>query len=101
MAANYFEIFGSLFNFAGGAILAVDALRQQKRLRSQKGAERYLDIMKKHQLDQPIQDDDGKPLDTPTAFQRWFAAHSQRLAWQGFAVMSAGFVLDFFGKCFG
>jgi hypothetical protein len=98
---SYFEVFGSLFNFAGGTILAVDALRQQKRLRAQSGAERFLDIMKKHQLSEQLIDDDGKPLDTPTAFQRWFARHSQHLAWQGFVVMTAGFVLDLAGKCLG
>jgi hypothetical protein len=101
MLAKSLGVLSSVFNLSGGIILAMDALRQRKRVSAERGAEQFLDIVKRHNLGEDVTDSAGHQLSTAEAFKNWFADRTQHIAWIGFVLMIIGFGLDVAAKLLG
>jgi len=91
---NALEVLGSFLNFAGGAVLSLDAIRIRRRMREEAGASLLLKAIQQQGDKAVLSDEAGRPLSTEAAWQRWFAERSFRLAVLGFGLMTAGFFLE-------
>src|SRR5271154_337476 len=98
------EIWSSILTFAGGTLLTVDALRVGQRIRTERGAQRLQKALKERKrraaADQSftLKDEDGNPLKTETELSLWLAKTTLHWAWEGYLLITAGFVLDFLSK---
>jgi len=118
MLAIHLDAISSFLSFAGGAVLVVDALMVQRRIRQRRGAEILVaGFMKADGESQSAESDDRKPADgarpketylivTPAgkplanfqSIEEWFAERTFRNAWIGFSLLTVGFALDIFCK---
>jgi hypothetical protein len=80
-------------NFAGGVILTFDALTIRARTRASGGAKRLRDILQKRGR-ADVLTGGGKTLDSDTAIELWLAVRSLEWTRVGFALMTAGFLVE-------
>jgi len=89
------DLVGSVLNFAGGAVLTLDALRVRARIRAEDGAQQLQELLEKSGAGQLLTDKAGRPLNSPARLKLWLSASSLRWAWLGFALMTLGFLAEF------
>lgn len=87
------ELFSAILSFLGGGFLSIDALRSRRRVRAESGATELLKILNQEAAAN-LTDEDGKPLNSEAALRLWLTKQTSRWAWLGFALMTAGFVLQ-------
>jgi hypothetical protein len=99
------EIWSSLLTFAGGTLLTLDALLVGRRIRTERGAQRLQTALKKRKAEKTttnpsftLRDENGNPLKTETEVSLWLAKTTLHWAWQGYLLITTGFVLDFISK---
>lgn len=89
----------SLLTLLGGLALSLEALFIRRKIRTEAGAQRLLEIMKAHGADDVLTDPkSGKPLNKEKALRLWFAERSLRWSWVGFGLLTVGFLLDLIAK---
>lgn len=89
----------SLLTLLGGLALSLEALFIRRKIRTEAGAQRLLEIMKAHGADDVLTDPkSGKPLNKEKALRLWFAERSLRWSWVGFGLLTFGFLLDLIVK---
>jgi hypothetical protein len=86
---------GAFLSFAGGVLLALDAIRMRSHIYQQRGSQDLLKFLKEQGAANVIKDDAGEPLNSETALQLWFANRSLKFAWIGFVFMTLGFLFQF------
>ena len=87
------EIAGSIANFAGGAILLIDALRVAKVIRIKKASKDFLAELRAAgvaELDLPV-DPNGKPLHSAEEVELWLSEGGLKRSWWGFVLLLVGF----------
>lgn len=94
------EIWGSILNFAGGALLSYDPLYAKRRVLAESGAKLFLGVAMRLKL-KNLKTASGEPLDSEERLQTASAERSEKLARYGFVVMTAGFLLDLLAKWLG
>jgi len=99
------EIWSSVLTFGGGTLLTLDALFVGRRIRTEKGAIRLQTALKKRKEENrsknpsfTLTDENDKPLKTETELSLWLAKMMFHWAWEGYLLVTAGFVLDFISK---
>jgi hypothetical protein len=97
------EIWSSVLAFMGGTLLTLDALLVGTRIRTERGAQRLkraLEERKKRGESKSftLKDENGKALRTETELSLWLAKTTLHWAWEGYLLITAGFVLDFISK---
>ena len=105
--AYHLDVVASLFNFVGGVLLALEAMRTRRAVKERRGSEILLDALKRRQEKQgqskeetSIYDDTGRELRTRDAIEDWFAQRSAKFAWIGFIFLALGFTFDLISKIF-
>lgn len=98
--AKPLEILVSALNFAGAAILCLDALRIRRNLKEKAGAEKLVQYMRSVGQSKLLTDERGNPLDSERAVDDWLAGRTLRLGWFGFVLIAIGFLLDLIIKLF-
>jgi hypothetical protein len=88
----------SLLALLGGLALSLEALFVGRKIRTEAGAQRLLEIMKAHGAEDVLVDKSGKPLNKEKALRLWFAERSLRWSWLGFGLLALGFLLDLIAK---
>lgn len=91
------ELWGSILNFAGGALLSYDPLYAKRRVFAESGARLFLRAARKLKV-KNLKTADGLPVDSEENLQIAAAERSETLARYGFLVMTLGFLLDLLGK---
>jgi hypothetical protein len=101
----HLDVLASISNFAGGLLLALEALNIRSAVKERRGTEALLDAIKRNNEkkpgpseDLPIYDDSETPLRTREAIEEWFAKRSSKYAWVGFVFLALGFGLDLISK---
>jgi len=98
MAKPLIEILAPVFNFAGAAVLTFDALRARQNVREKSGAKDLINFLRSIHKGNLLVDEQGKPLDSPTAIDDWLAGRTLRYGWIGFVLIAIGFLLEFISK---
>ena len=98
MTHNFLDVLGSVLSFLGGLVLFLDTLRMKSRIRNQETMSLLLVALKKEGGEGALKDDQGNPIKSDTDLQVWFAGNSLKWGWLGFALMTAGFLLDLLAK---
>lgn len=93
MTTTSLEIWSSILNFLGGAILSWDAFRVRRRVREESGARRFQEIMRQVGGGEVLKTKEGDPVNTEKALKLWLSERSLKYAVIGFALMTAGFLL--------
>jgi hypothetical protein len=98
MLSIHLDTIASGFTFAGGVVLAIDALCVRRRIKQRRGTETLVEAIKKFGDNDLVYDPNNTPLNTRGAIEDWFAERTLRFAWIGFILLSVGFGLDLFCK---
>jgi hypothetical protein len=98
MPATTLEIIVPIFNFSGAAILCIDALRIKQNIKEKVGAKELLDYLQAFNKPGAVRDEQGKPLDSQEAIDKWLAHRSLQFGWIGFILLALGFLLDLIAK---
>ena len=110
MIEIHLDAIASSINFAGGIILAIDALKARRRTKVRRGGMKLLEGLRKtdaggqvQPADIPsrsgqVQSADGYVLDSNEAFEDWADRLTTKKARFGFILLAIGFGLDLFSK---
>ncbi|HYU31940.1 MAG TPA: hypothetical protein VEW48_07240 [Thermoanaerobaculia bacterium] len=90
------DLVGSLLSFAGGVVLTVDAFLVRYNIRVEQGALQLREALERRQAGDVITSEAGDPLGSEKRLRLWLALRSLRRTQAGFALMTAGFLLDLF-----
>lgn len=91
------ELWGSILNFAGGALLSYDPLYAKRRVFAESGAKFFLQVARRLKL-KNLKTAGGQPVDSEENLQIAAAERSETLARYGFLIMTIGFLLDLLAK---
>lgn len=102
MAISYLGLGGALLSFGGGVFLACDSLRAQRTTLLQFGSRKLAESEAKRTGKPPLYETpDHRPLASELDWELWLADHTRKRTWIGFAIISAGFLLDFVSRILG
>ena len=86
------DLFSASLNLAGAGVLAFEAMRARRQMRSKTGLQALLDAVGKIKMRDKTQINDVVDL------QYWFANRTMRYAWVGFGLLCVGFIVDLIGS---
>lgn len=87
-------LFSAALNFAGGAVLTLDALTIRRRIRAASGTRKLQEILTKLGRPDVLMGPDAKPLNSDAAIDLWLSTRTLEWTRVGFALMTAGFLID-------
>ena len=90
----------SCLNFAGGAVLSLDALMVRSRTKQKHGAAKFVSAAREAAEKELLRNSAGHPINSTRSIQDWFDEETFRLALIGFVLLLFGFGLDLFCKVF-
>jgi hypothetical protein len=90
------QFWGTVLNFAGGALLSYDPIYARKRVVADSGAKFFLGVAQRLKL-KNLKTESGEALNDSN-IKKATAERSEKLARYGFLVMTAGFLFDLLGK---
>lgn len=99
MAISYLGVSGAVLNFSGGVFLVWDALKARKKTLAHFGARQTAEEEAARTNKSPrYETPEGEPLATELDWELWLAKEPLKWTWLGFALISAGFLLDIFSR---